>query len=510
MCSFCPKAVRWLLPVLACIALTASVSGYKSQSKPAAESHKHPGRLAGYLQPEAFPNSLTLLPPPPKAGSPALLLDQDVSRKALAQRGTPRWELAAEDANLKFPAAAATFSCALDAPITEQDTPHLYMLLRRTISDAGLSTFAAKNHYQRKRPFAVNQKPICTPDKKEHLMNNGAYPSGHTAIGWAWALILSEIAPERMDAILARGRAYGESRIICNVHWHSDVVEGRFMGAAVVARLHADPAFLADLEAAKAELAAVRAKGLKPTRNCQAEADMLTIHTQPPEGEAEILQSEDKVAMSLVLVSRQGINSIHTPNGPVSISGQGAPLTFVYECGGGYGFTARLGEKNAWLFLPDQTENLPLVPSNSGAEYSQGPIAFRTNGDNAVLEIGDKRYTDCTNDRAKAIWEDAKFRGVDFRARGNEPGWHLEITAGKKIVFVGDYGNTFYAVATPQPLVDQQARTTSYKIQDAQHDMAVLIEGRPCQDTMSGEPFDTTVTVILDGKEYSGCGKALH
>ena len=47
------------------------------------------------------------------------------------------------------------------------------------------------------------------------------------------------------------------------------------MGAAAVARLHADPAFRAELEAAKAELAALRAKGLKPTRDCQAEADAL-------------------------------------------------------------------------------------------------------------------------------------------------------------------------------------------------------------------------------------------
>ena len=35
--------------------------------------------------------------------------------------------------------------------------------------------------------------------------------------------------------------------------------------------MHADPTIKAELEAAKAELAAVRAKGLKPKRNCQAE-----------------------------------------------------------------------------------------------------------------------------------------------------------------------------------------------------------------------------------------------
>ena len=58
-----------------------------------------------------------------------------------------------------------------------------------------------------------------------------------------------------MDAILARGRAFGESRMVCNVHWQSEVIAGRFMGAATVARLHADPGFTADLAAAKAEAA---------------------------------------------------------------------------------------------------------------------------------------------------------------------------------------------------------------------------------------------------------------
>ena len=245
------------------------------QSKPAAVPEIYPGILAGYLQSEMLPDSLAFIPPPPVEGSAALALDKEVSLKSLALQGTPRWDLAVKDAELKFPEAAETFSCALNGQITEQDTPHLYILLRRTVTDAGLSTYSAKNKYKRPRPFMVNGEPICTPDKIEHLKRSGSYPSGHTAIGWAWALILTEIAPERVDAILARGRAFGESRNICNVHWHSDVVEGRLVGAASVARLHADPAFRAELEAAKAEFASVRAKGLKPTRDCQKEADAL-------------------------------------------------------------------------------------------------------------------------------------------------------------------------------------------------------------------------------------------
>ena len=284
-------ALRKIILVLVFMAIIAGCARLGGQSKPAAVPEIHPGILAGYLQPEELPNSLALLPPPPSEGSAALALDEEVSRKSLALRGTPRWDLAAEDAELMFPEAAGVFSCALGIPITEQDTPHLYMLLRRTLADAGLSTYTAKNHYQRTRPFMVNKEPTCTPEEEAHLMKDGSYPSGHTALGWAWALILTEIAPDRADAILARGRAFGESRHICNVHWHSDVVEGRFMGAAAVARLHADPTFRADLEAAKAEVAAVRTKGLKPSRDCDAEAQALAIRLQPLDGEVEILES---------------------------------------------------------------------------------------------------------------------------------------------------------------------------------------------------------------------------
>jgi len=59
----------------------------------------------------------------------------------------------------------------------------------------------------------------------------------------------------------------------------------------MMARLHADPAFRAEMEAAKAEVATVRAKGLKPTRDCQAEADSLAHHPKSLDGETEILQS---------------------------------------------------------------------------------------------------------------------------------------------------------------------------------------------------------------------------
>jgi acid phosphatase (class A) len=271
-----------LRPTFGQVAVAASVfvatplaTGAKAQPAPA-----RPGFLAGYLSQKDLPDSLALLPPPPAAGSTALSLDEEFNLRAVALHGTARWRLATEDANLMFPQAANIFSCALNAPITEKDTPHLYTLMRRTLADAGLATYTAKKHYSRKRPFAVDNKPSCTPDAEAHLMSDGSYPSGHSAIGFSWALILSEIAPDRTDALLVRGQVFGQSRVICNVHWESDVIEGRIVGAATVAKLHANPEFLADLQAAKSEFAAVHARGLKPTGDCGAEAAAIAL--DPP------------------------------------------------------------------------------------------------------------------------------------------------------------------------------------------------------------------------------------
>ncbi len=274
----CNAVLYKIMIVLACVAITTDCLSIERQG----DASACPEKCAGYLPCEAIPNSEVLIPPPPTKGSTAFSLDNDIKRNSLVLRDSSRWHLAAVDADLKkdFPRVVGTFDCALNAPITEQDTPHIYKLMRRTNDDVSYSTCKAKDKYKRIRPFVENKERTCYRPDEDFLKTNGSYPSGHSAIGWAWALILSEISPEYADAILARGRAFGQSRVICNVHWQSDVVEGRFMGAATVARLHADRVFRADIKIAKKELAAVRAKGVKPTRDCKAEADALAQYPQ--------------------------------------------------------------------------------------------------------------------------------------------------------------------------------------------------------------------------------------
>lgn len=233
-----------------------------------------PGYIAGYLAPGQLPDTAALLPPPPAAGSAALAADEEMYQAASKLAGTERWKLAAADADLTFPNAARVYQCALGMAISKEATPHLYMLLRRVRMDSSRANDRPKDLYKRPRPFQVTREPSCAP-KDEPRQKPDAYPSGHASIGWAWALTLAEVAPDRADAILERGYAYGMSRVICRAHWKSDIEAGRVVGAATVARLHSDPVFVAQVAEAKKEAAAARAAGAGAPAYCAAEAQAL-------------------------------------------------------------------------------------------------------------------------------------------------------------------------------------------------------------------------------------------
>jgi acid phosphatase (class A) len=148
------------------------------------------------------------------------------------------------------------------------------MLLRRVRMDASRANDRAKNRYHRPRPFMVTHETPCSMDES----SPNSYPSGHASIGWAWALTLAQIDPEHAGAILRRGLDFGTSRVVCGVHWTSDVEAGRIIGAATVSRLHANSLYVAQLERAREEIGNARRAGGKPAGDCDAEARALTAH----------------------------------------------------------------------------------------------------------------------------------------------------------------------------------------------------------------------------------------
>lgn len=104
------------------------------------------------------------------------------------------------------------------------------------------------------RPFVFFDKSTCNPAAEEELRVNGSYPSGHTTEGWAVALLLAEINPAKQQQILKKGYEYGQSRIICGAHWHSDVQAGYLLGSVVFSALNANDDFRALINQAKKEL----------------------------------------------------------------------------------------------------------------------------------------------------------------------------------------------------------------------------------------------------------------
>ena len=206
------------------------------------------------------PNSLAILPKPPTYDSVAFLNDQAQYHDGYSLKNSKRWAEAEKDADLGYPdretavTIARQFDKAFGTKITSQGTPAIYRILQEIKRDSSFVTKSAKKHYMRTRPFVFFHQHTCTPQDEKFLRTSGSYPSGHTTLGWATALVLAEINPSRQNQILKRGYEYGQSRVICGAHWQSDVNAGRVTGAALVARLHANKKFLDWLKTAKKEL----------------------------------------------------------------------------------------------------------------------------------------------------------------------------------------------------------------------------------------------------------------
>jgi acid phosphatase (class A) len=247
-----PLAVALLLLGAACTAASKP-----PQAPPTSQAE------TGYLSAEARPDERVLIPPPPADGSAAAVADLAVLKATRALEGTPRWQLASRDNTLGYGPLVGDFSCALGAAVDPNSSPAVHRLLNRATLDVSPLIGSGKERYKRPRPFRIAKGPVCidlTPD----FAASGSYPSGHSAVGWTFGLILAELAPDRAAEILARARVFGESRVVCGVHYASDVEAGRAAAEAVFTALQSNPGFQKDLAAARPELSSLRAAAPAP------------------------------------------------------------------------------------------------------------------------------------------------------------------------------------------------------------------------------------------------------
>jgi len=212
-----------------------------------------------YLSAAAEPDATKFLPAFPAKGSKAKAEDQFVFDSWRRKAKDPRWAQAIVDADYRTPVILDGFACAIGVKLDATSAPKLVALLDLADEDLQVASKKSKDFFHRDRPFVGTRKLTCVA--RETVGKSYSYPSGHSALGWTFALILTQLAPDRAGEIMARGRSYGESRAVCGMHWESDVEAGRYFGAAVVAALHSDATFRADLDAARAEVAAARTAG---------------------------------------------------------------------------------------------------------------------------------------------------------------------------------------------------------------------------------------------------------
>jgi len=233
-----------------------------------------------YVFLENMPDAGIYLPPPPDMTSTTYADDFAQWQWGKTVRPTDRGQQANDDSQWGIDGMIRIHQGTLGFEISKKKTPAIYKLLYNVLWTENLSTHNAKRKYMRTRPFAqYNEHTWGRFDNERELRFNGSYPSGHTALGWATALVLSEMVPELQDTLLRTGFQYGESRVIVGAHYQSDVDAGFLCGTTAVAVMHASEFFLKDLEAARKEYCKI--KGIKNVSQTEGFPDGTKVFDGP-------------------------------------------------------------------------------------------------------------------------------------------------------------------------------------------------------------------------------------
>lgn len=193
------------------------------------------------------------LPPPPAPGSPKVRAEiAEIERMQAAatpaQLAAAAWDDAHEDGSI-FADAIGPAAWANKLPATAE-------MIHVIVKNEGRASSAAKHVFRRDRPWIVDPSiKTCTPHWPGPAANS--YPSGHSSVGFAIAVVLASLMPGKAKAILARAQNFAENRILCGYHFRSDIVAGKMFGILIGNDLMKAPGFRPYYRAAQAELHAV-------------------------------------------------------------------------------------------------------------------------------------------------------------------------------------------------------------------------------------------------------------
>lgn len=224
----------------------------------------------GFLAEAAVTRLADAVGPPPVVGSLQDRADKAASARYVALEDSDRWLLATSHAELRPPLALQHFDCALGVRLGSAETPALDRLMGRIFHDANSVAERVKALAARPRPIGDDPNRHACQVVDSAARNSASYPSGSAAVGVAYGEAFAALEPDRAEAVRRIGHQIGVSRLICAMHYPTDVAVGEDIGRAVVAEAIRTPAFQADVAAARAELEAARRSGLT-NPGCAAE-----------------------------------------------------------------------------------------------------------------------------------------------------------------------------------------------------------------------------------------------
>jgi acid phosphatase (class A) len=234
------------------------------------------GGRAGYLSASRIAILASAVPAPPAPGSIEEAADQATSHRLTALENSDRWLLATRHAELRPGVALAHFDCALGFRIEASESPRLLAVLTRVLHYANGAAELAKARVHRPRPVAddPDRRPcqVVTPAQRA----TASHPSGSAAVGAAYGAVLAALVPDRAEAATEVGRQIAVSRMVCAMHYPSDVQQGMMLGEQVAQAILSSPTFAADAELAREEIALARSAG-RTSPACAAERAALAI-----------------------------------------------------------------------------------------------------------------------------------------------------------------------------------------------------------------------------------------
>jgi len=205
---------------------------------------------AGLLAPDEFAAGLYLPPPPDAAATSREMVELHV----IAARSTAdERAVAKHDAENETP---TIFNDAAGFDISS--SPQTFKLLTMVGDEEEDDTKDAKAYFHRDRPYATEPAiKTCTPVKPGKAANS--YPSGHSTRAFSMGVVLASLMPAKSQEILARASQYAERRLICGVHYRSDIVAGQQFGTVLALKLMQNPDFRSQMAKARAEILASHA-----------------------------------------------------------------------------------------------------------------------------------------------------------------------------------------------------------------------------------------------------------